>query len=62
MSNTTNENAAEVDTLDRTSKGIIHLSLQGKGGVGKSLVASIVVWWTPFSGHENGPLLDRGRH
>ena len=20
------------------------------------------LWWTPFSGHENGALLDRGRH
>jgi hypothetical protein len=51
VSNTSHEQAAELGTLsDRTPKGIIHLSLQGKGGVGKSLVASIVAQYYAHRG------------
>jgi DNA-binding NtrC family response regulator len=31
-------------------------SIKGHVEHGKAL------WWTPFSGHENRPFLDRGRH
>jgi hypothetical protein len=25
-------------------------------------LGQVALWWTPFSGHENRPFLDRGRH
>ena len=53
MSNISHEQAAEVGTSsDRTPKGIVHLSLQGKGGVGKSLVGSIVAQYYAHRGAE----------
>jgi cellulose biosynthesis protein BcsQ len=34
-----------------SSQGAVHLSLQGKGGVGKSLVASILAQYLAANGH-----------
>jgi hypothetical protein len=42
LMNNTQSEAKTLDDLHISPKGVIHLSLQGKGGVGKSLVASIV--------------------
>jgi hypothetical protein len=39
MSTAPSEHTTGLETSEK--KGVIHLSLQGKGGVGKSLVASI---------------------
>ena len=52
MSSTLSELDENVELSDRTRKGIIHLSLQGKGGVGKSLVASIVAQYYGYRGAE----------
>lgn len=52
MSNTPSELDGNVEPSDRTPKGIVHLSLQGKGGVGKSLVASIVAQYYAYRGAE----------
>ena len=52
MSNTPSELDGNVEPSDRTPRGIIHLSLQGKGGVGKSLVASIVAQYYGYRGAE----------
>ena len=52
MSNTPSEHHGNVEPSDRTPRGIIHLSLQGKGGVGKSLIASIVAQYYGYRGAE----------
>lgn len=52
MSNTPSELDGNVEPAGRTPRGIIHLSLQGKGGVGKSLVASIVAQYYGYRGAE----------
>lgn len=52
MSNIPSELDGNVEPSGRTPRGIIHLSLQGKGGVGKSLVASIVAQYYGYRGAE----------
>lgn len=52
MSNSPSELDRNVELSDRTPRGIIHLSLQGKGGVGKSLIASIVAQYYAYRGAE----------
>ena len=52
MSNTLGEPDGNIEPAPRTARGIIHLSLQGKGGVGKSLVASIVAQYYGYRGAE----------
>lgn len=52
MSNIPSELDGNVEPSDRTPRGIVHLSLQGKGGVGKSLVASIVAQYYGYRGAE----------
>ena len=52
MSNTPCELDGNFEPSDRTPRGIIHLSLQGKGGFGKSLIASIVAQYYGYRGAE----------
>src|SRR5437016_9812897 len=45
------QHSAQV-TADRNGTGVIHLSLQGKGGVGKSLIASLLAQYHISRGQE----------
>ncbi len=40
------------ETNQSNGSGVIHLTLQGKGGVGKSLIASILAQYLRSSGHD----------